>query len=121
MACSFRPLKAWELQDGIVFRPGTDNVLNDTTKLQRSILEVCKPIIEEGPGNTVDFVHFSAKEYVFIPLGFDNILTRQGIYCTLIVDHFYGKHKLTTMLPFLVWPTCLLAPASFIHQFRKIS
>lgn len=63
MACSCRTLKIWEIQDGIVFQPGC-TILNETTKLAKSILELCKPIIEEGPGNTVDFVHFSAKEYV---------------------------------------------------------
>ena len=63
MACSCRTLKIWEIQDGIVFKPGS-TTLNEMTKLAKDILDLCKPIIEEGPGNTVDFVHFSAKEYV---------------------------------------------------------
>jgi hypothetical protein len=63
MACSYRPLKVHEVQDGILFEPGID-FLNEERKLNRSVLEVCKPIIEEGVGNTVSFVHFSAKELV---------------------------------------------------------
>jgi hypothetical protein len=63
MACSYRPLKIHEVQDGILFEPGVV-FLNEATKLKRSVLEVCKPIIEEGVGNTVSFVHFSAKESV---------------------------------------------------------
>jgi hypothetical protein len=65
MACSFRTLKPYELQDGIVFSPG-NTVLNDATKLSIDILDLCKPLIERGLSNTIDFVHFSAKEYVFI-------------------------------------------------------
>lgn len=66
MACSFRSLKAWEIQDGIVYQAGVNDTLDGTTKLPKTVLELCKPMIEEGPGNTVDFVHFSAKEYVLI-------------------------------------------------------
>jgi hypothetical protein len=61
MACSFRPLKAFEIQDGLVLQ-AADSVLNDETKAIKNLLELCKPIIEEGLGNTVEFVHFSAKE-----------------------------------------------------------
>lgn len=61
LACSFRPLKIHEIQDGITF--DTEGAgLNEETKLGRQIIDLCKPLIEEGPGNTVDFVHFSAKE-----------------------------------------------------------
>ncbi|KAH7343012.1 hypothetical protein BKA65DRAFT_587311 [Rhexocercosporidium sp. MPI-PUGE-AT-0058] len=63
MACSFRPLKTFEIQDGLVFAT-SDCVLNDDTKSNKSLLDLCKPIVEEGVGNTVDFVHFSAKEYI---------------------------------------------------------
>ena len=61
MACSCRALKLFEIQDGIVFHSG-NTTLDDTTKLPKEVLDRCKPLIEEGPGNSVDFVHFSAKE-----------------------------------------------------------
>lgn len=66
MACSFRPLKTFEIQDGLVFKT-LECLLNDETKPKKSLLDLCKPIIEEGVGNTVDFVHFSAKEYEQLP------------------------------------------------------
>ncbi len=62
IACSSRTLKRYEIQDGVVFTL-ENNVLDAGTKQSASIIELCKPIIEEGPGNTVDFVHYSAKEY----------------------------------------------------------
>lgn len=62
MACACRTLKFYELQDGILFQPGSPG-LSEETKLTRSILDLCKPLIEEGPNHTVDFVHYSAKEY----------------------------------------------------------
>ena len=66
MACSVRPLKVWEIQDGIVFQAGVNTILDESTKLPETVLELCKPMIEKGPGHTVDFVHFSAKEYVLV-------------------------------------------------------
>jgi hypothetical protein len=61
IACSFRILKAHEIQDGIVLqKPGS--VLNEDSKLVDGFWEQCKPLIEKGPKNTIDFVHYSAKE-----------------------------------------------------------
>jgi len=48
------------VQNGVVL--AGDGTLNDSTCLPRSIFDLCKPIIEEGPGNTIRFVHFSAKQ-----------------------------------------------------------
>jgi hypothetical protein len=63
IACSFRLLKSHVVQDGIVFNI-RGMVLNEKTKLVDGFLDLCKPLIEEGPKNTVDFVHYSAKELV---------------------------------------------------------
>ncbi|EXJ84684.1 hypothetical protein A1O3_05354 [Capronia epimyces CBS 606.96] len=63
LACSCRLMKMCEVQDGIVF--DADNlVLDDETKLSPDVLDICKPLIEEGPNKTIDFVHYSAKEYI---------------------------------------------------------
>ena len=61
VACSFRVLKIYEVLDGVVFERNAS--LSERTKLNRNILDLCKPLIEIGPGETVEFVHFSAKEY----------------------------------------------------------
>ncbi|PQE05649.1 hypothetical protein CJF30_00007806 [Rutstroemia sp. NJR-2017a BBW] len=61
MACAFRPLKTFEVQDGLVFE-SVDSVLNDETKPTKTLLELCRPLIEVGFEDSVDFVHFSAKE-----------------------------------------------------------
>ena len=54
-------MKVHELRDGIAFRK--EQVTPDErNRLQRNILELCGPIIEESPGDIVDTVHFSAKE-----------------------------------------------------------
>ncbi|EXJ71755.1 uncharacterized protein A1O5_05565 [Cladophialophora psammophila CBS 110553] len=63
LACSCRLMKMREVQDGIVFH--ADNmVLDDETKLSPAVMNLCKPLIEEGPNKTVDFVHYSAKEFI---------------------------------------------------------
>jgi len=61
IASSFRLLKTHEIQDGIVLQQ-QGVILNEQTKLLDGFLEQCKPLIEEGPKRTVDFVHYSAKE-----------------------------------------------------------
>ena len=61
IAFSCRPLKVRELLDGVTLHE--DNlVLNKISRLEESVLELCKPIIEETHGKVVEFVHFSAKE-----------------------------------------------------------
>ena len=64
MAFSYRALKIYEVQDGIIFRPGSTKLDEKTTLMSSNVWELCKPLIEEGPNGTLCFVHFSAKEYV---------------------------------------------------------
>ena len=61
MACSYRTLKSYELLDGIAF-DSANTTLTPKTKIHKEVLDLCRPLIEEGPANTIDFVHFSAKE-----------------------------------------------------------
>lgn len=84
MACSFRTLKTYEILDGIAIRPEC-TTLSRRTKLDKAVLDHCRPLIEDGPSNTIDFVHFSAKEWVHIiyPIQFFADLPRyilQGEY-----------------------------------------
>ena len=62
MAYSYRTLKIYEILDGITFQPSS-TTLDSRTKLRREVLDLCRPLIEDGPSNTIEFVHFSAKEY----------------------------------------------------------
>lgn len=55
-------MKVHELRDGIAFRKGQVTP-DERNRLQRNIVELCGPIIEELPGGVVDTVHFSAKEF----------------------------------------------------------
>ena len=73
MACSYRVLKSYELLDGISFNT-SDITLTPKTRTQKGVLDLCRPLIEDGPGGTVDFVHFSAKEY------FSPLLSRERYY-----------------------------------------
>jgi len=61
MACSYRVLKSYELLDGITI-DSSNKTLTPKTKVRKEILDLCRPLIEEGSASTVDFVHFSAKE-----------------------------------------------------------
>ena len=61
IAFSCRPLKVHEMLDGVTLHEG-NLVLNEMSRLEVSVLELCKPIIEETQGKVVEFVHFSAKE-----------------------------------------------------------
>jgi hypothetical protein len=61
MACYYRPLRIYEVLDGISLRPGC-TMLNHKTRMRREVLDLCRPLIEDGLFDTLDFVHFSAKE-----------------------------------------------------------
>ena len=61
VAFSYRPLKMNELLDGISLHE-ENTVLNHSSRLGVSVIELCKPLIEYTYGKTVEFVHFSAKE-----------------------------------------------------------
>jgi hypothetical protein len=61
LAFASRPLKFFELQDGIALY-NSDTVINDYSKLSESVLDLCKPLIERSIRDTVVFVHFTVKE-----------------------------------------------------------
>ncbi|KAF7855285.1 uncharacterized protein EAF02_011544 [Botrytis sinoallii] len=63
MACSYRVLKNYEILDGVAL-DRSNWTLTSKTKIGKRALDLCRPLIEEGPANTVEFVHFSAKEYL---------------------------------------------------------
>lgn len=67
LACSCRLMKIHEVCDGIVF-DAENLVLEEDTKVSPAVLEICKPLIEEGPNKTIDFVHGSARESVYVHL-----------------------------------------------------
>jgi hypothetical protein len=58
---SLRPLREHEIEDGVALKPGT-TTLSEASKVQRSIVDLCYPIIERRSGGTVEMVHFSARE-----------------------------------------------------------
>jgi hypothetical protein len=61
LACSYQVLKTHEILDGVTIH-GTNTELSPQTRLRIEVLDLCRPLIENGPNGTVDFVHFSAKE-----------------------------------------------------------
>ncbi|KAI9791132.1 MAG: hypothetical protein M1816_004363 [Peltula sp. TS41687] len=68
MAFAKRPLKDFELQDGIALHI-QNRKLDHDTKLWGNVFDVCKPLIEEDRlHQTVVFVHFSVKEYGLFPM-----------------------------------------------------
>ncbi|MCJ1426374.1 hypothetical protein MMC29_004277 [Sticta canariensis] len=63
ISCAYRPLKLYELEDGVAFHcdqciPGPRD------RIQRSIVSLCGPLVEELPGGIIETVHFSAKEFI---------------------------------------------------------
>lgn len=59
-------MKIREIQDGIVLHTMDIELTEETKLCNTTFLNLCRPLIEEGPTNTVDFVHYSAKEQVGI-------------------------------------------------------
>lgn len=61
MACSYRVLKNYEILDGVAL-DRLNRTLTSRTRIGTRALDLCRPLIEDGPANTVEFVHFSARE-----------------------------------------------------------
>jgi hypothetical protein len=61
IATSYRPLRIYELQDGVSLRP-RQTMLDETTKVASSVIDVCRPLIQVGRDGLVGFVHFSVRE-----------------------------------------------------------
>ena len=62
-----RPVKVQEVADGVALQPGHASVLNEKTRIrntERSIVDVCAPLVEKTPAGYLEIVHFSAKEYL---------------------------------------------------------
>jgi hypothetical protein len=56
-----RPLKPYEIQSVIGFgQHGTTFQIGTTTS--ETILDLCRPLIENGPRDAVIFAHFTVKE-----------------------------------------------------------
>ncbi len=84
IACSLRLMKAHEIRDGILFHT-KGSELNEKTKVKviEGFFDLCKPLIEEGPKNTLDFVHYSAKEWVCL------ISCKASANCSTITGTFF--------------------------------
>jgi hypothetical protein len=61
MAFAKRPLKAYELQYGAILHL-ENTIISHETKPLGNILDICKPLAEDGMNQTVIFVHSSVKE-----------------------------------------------------------
>jgi hypothetical protein len=62
IACVERPLKKYEVQDGVVLHED-NTVIDDSTKVSKHVFDLCKPLLEDGPAETIRFIHSSVKQY----------------------------------------------------------
>ena len=63
MTFAKRPLKGYELQYGIILHSeNTCTITDHETKPINSVLDICKPLAEDGVNQTVTFIHSSVKE-----------------------------------------------------------
>ena len=56
-----RPLRAYEVQYGAIVHLES-TVLDHETRPFNTVLDVCKPLIEDGMNQTITFIHSSVKE-----------------------------------------------------------
>ncbi|KAL9085448.1 MAG: hypothetical protein Q9165_007598 [Trypethelium subeluteriae] len=58
-----RPLKKFEVQAGVSLHH-ENTVISANSQMSRNIFDLCKPLLEDGPHDTIRFVHSSVKEYL---------------------------------------------------------
>jgi hypothetical protein len=61
IAFAKRPLKRAELLDAVSLHRGNSQ-LNEETRLWEQVIELCKPLVEDGPNETIVFIHFTVPE-----------------------------------------------------------
>jgi hypothetical protein len=61
IALAKRPLKKYELLDGVTLYHGNSH-LNEQTRLWERVIDLCKPLVEETPSGTIVFIHFTVQE-----------------------------------------------------------
>ena len=61
IALAERPLKKFELLDGVTLHRGNSQ-LNEKTRLWEQVIDLCKPFVEDGPRGTIVFIHFTVRE-----------------------------------------------------------
>lgn len=59
-----RPMKTWEICDALVIGGSNLALVKDYTILNAGVLDICKPLIEVMPDQTVTLVHFSVKDFL---------------------------------------------------------
>lgn len=98
-------MKVHEIQDGIVLIT-KDLELNERSKLlDDSFLDLCKPLIQRSSKNTVDFVHFSAKEFVPKPTSIDLPNSNTDIFSVAQAPSTKRGLSSTTRKHNIVWPS----------------
>ncbi|KAH0541368.1 hypothetical protein FGG08_004132 [Glutinoglossum americanum] len=63
IALAERRLKKIELLDGVTLHRDNSE-LNEKTRLWEPVIDLCKPLVEDGPNGTIVFVHFTVREYL---------------------------------------------------------
>jgi hypothetical protein len=61
MTLAKRPLKKFELLDGVTLHRGNSQ-LNEKSRLWEQVIDLCKPLVEDGPNETIVFIHFTVRE-----------------------------------------------------------
>jgi len=54
-------MKKYEVLDGMTLRPGRA-VLDSKTKPFPNALDICNPLVEDGPNGTIVFVHSTVQQ-----------------------------------------------------------
>lgn len=99
MVYSREPLQSWEICAALVFSvPGQQ--LNDRTRLEKGVIDCCKPLLEEHVDGRLSFIHFSVKEYllkgkgtyILDPSAANNLLSAVCIRYLLTTDDFF-RHE----------------------------
>ncbi|KAF2103370.1 hypothetical protein NA57DRAFT_72345 [Rhizodiscina lignyota] len=88
-----RPLRTYELQHGVTLHAGNTRFDHETRPL-RNVYDICRPLIENGPHQTVVLIHSSVKEFLLEVMNPPvlNAITAQGLIlfsCTVYLVKGY--------------------------------
>jgi len=97
LAIANRPLNAWEVCGAIAFQNGQSSLTSET-RPPPSIIDSCKPFIEETKQGTIKWIHSSAREYGDICGLVSEADASTATCCLNQVDPLYSISRLKLIL-----------------------
>ncbi|KAF2231650.1 hypothetical protein EV356DRAFT_535325 [Viridothelium virens] len=112
-----RPLRSYELQHGVTLH--TENTEFDfETRPLRNVYDICRPLIEQGPQQTIVFIHSSVSEYLRNEISGPALSIRAAQSSILFACTTYLKKSYELIDPANSYQFCMILVGEGFHSLQ---